>query len=138
MLVAGVMYGQTDLTRDVSIRVDVWDGVNDISQRTAINNIAPERHLRYGSADLLRADNHAMFATGCYLLSAIAWSSYTYKVATYDPYVHGLDNGRMPLAAIGVVSTGTAIGFMVSSRINQRRGLKRIYWGMNGITIPLN
>jgi len=83
-------------------------------------------NLKHGVGDLITANNFTYFGVGLSMLGAQQLNKAVLNSGD-DKYV--LRGGILSLAGLS---------FIVASHIHTRRGLKRIYWGIDGITIPLN
>ena len=85
----------------------------------------PQLNLQYGVSDLIIADN-LMYASVA--LSVISTFSYADSVTSDG------DAGVLVATTFGIGSAAC----IIASMVHRRRGLQRLYWGANGITIPLN
>ena len=102
-------------------------------EKLRIKTTDPAEHLKYGSADLLLANNYKWKSTICFA---------TGNLLTYGAYYYSIKHNPNEVA-VGATFIGIGLGmagvyYGISGLVHERRAAKRIYWGMNGITIPLN
>ena len=112
MMVAGMMYGQVQSR----VNTALWD--------TSMQYDTPQLNLQHGVGNLIAADNLMYASVALSIASTYSFASVT-KVG---------DAGEFT----GVIFGLGSIGCIITSHVYRRRGLKRLYWGANGITIPLN
>ena len=87
-------------------------------------NIDPLDDLKYGSMYLVKSSNHRYVGLGCYVLGTLALNSELN------------DNASNHVLSNTLFMSGTL--FMLGSIVQERKGLERLYLGMNGVTIKLN
>ena len=96
-------------------------------------DVNPLLKLQHGSRSLVISDNHFLTGVGFSLASA---GFYTIGIRNSQGYSrHGYDGGAAKV--VGGLCGITSLGFFVSSYVNKRIGLERIYFGINGIKINL-
>lgn len=83
-------------------------------------------NLKHGVGDLITANNFTYFGVGFSMLGAQQLNKAI------------LNSGDPGNVFRGAIFSMAGVSFIVASHIHTRRGLKRIYWGIDGITIPLN
>ena len=91
----------------------------------------PVLNLQLGVKDQLRANNYKWTAIGLNV------AAYGFWIAHISSPGGSLDTGG-PFNILGTIAGVAGVGCWFSSAVHERRAVKRMYWGMNGITIPLN
>ena len=92
----------------------------------------PVVNLQLGVKDQLRANNYKWAAMG---LNATAYGLWAIHISSFD----GSTNTEVtPFNVLGTIAGVAGVGCWIGSVVHERRAVKRMYWGMNGITIPLN
>lgn len=119
MMVAGMVWGQ----------IPYKPNINSSSWNTTQKFTSTKANLKHGVGDLIVADNLMYTAGGLGTLSSIL-------IIRNPPTLPG-EPANME-RGIGVACGVGSIICVIASNAQRRRGLKRIYWGINGITIPLN
>jgi len=122
MLVTGMVWGQTD-----EITISGWEipkpSIYSGDWSETMKFTSTKANLKHGVGDLIVSDVYNYYATGCSILGSILVIN---------------NESRSFKRGAGVAIMGGSVGFIIASHVHRRRGLKRLYWGMNGITIPLN
>ena len=120
MLVTGMVWGQT--SDEVIETYDTYSiskpSTNSSLWNTTQKFNSTKANLKHGVGDLIVADNLMYGAMGLVIVS----SSLT---------INGMEGLALGVGAGSIVC-------VIASHVHRRRGLKRVYWGINGITIPLN
>lgn len=103
-------------------------------------NSSPSIYLKQGSSDLLIASNYRITGVALTIASGVSYSigvrnAMRYAVAPpSNPNLYRDGYGAKYLGfACGLMATG----FFVAGYAKNREGIEKIYWGANGITIPL-
>jgi len=86
-------------------------------------NFSPEQNIQSGMRDLIISDNFALIGVA---------------LSTYSVVIFNSKNGTLSEdKQFGVVTSIGAGGMFVCSYIFKRKGMEKLYWGVNGITIKL-
>ena len=143
-IISFTTFSQNDVTRFDYVHPITdfvgWNGLPADINKAYIANTSvyrmkdPVVNLQLGAKDQLRANNYKWAAIG---LNATAYGLWMIHISSLDGST-AADTGVTPFNVLGTIAGIAGVGCWTGSLIHERRAVKRMYWGINGITIPLN
>jgi len=105
-------------------------------------NTSPSIYLKQGSSDLLIASNYQITGVVLTIASGVSYGIGVRNAIRYASIPASSSNPNLYRDGYGAKYLGfacglMATGFFVAGYAKNREGIEKIYWGANGITIPL-